>query len=209
MIIPPALALKLIPPPPASVRDAFALAQYRALVGQVPVAYLAAIPMLVSGMMLPATGVPMWANLGIPVAVGVAAFVRLLVWIGRKNEAVDPRHAERVVFGTALLSMVLAGLYGLWASYNWLHAAPAFAPYYALLLMIGLLTPVLALAQCPRAVMMTLFSGLTPMVLAMIIWGERYARIAAILPIIMAVFLVNMLCQQRRRKCAKRPRPIR
>ena len=188
-----------IPHPPAQVRDAFAVAQYRSLIGQVPIAYATVIPVFLAWMMMPALHAPLWLGRCILLGFTAVSCLRLLVWLARKNDNIDPRRAERAMLGSSAISTMLAGMCGLWASFSWLHASAAFAPYFPLILTVGLLTPVIAQSYCPRAAIMNLGAGLTPLIVTMMVYGDGPARVAAMLPLVMAVFLINMLCQQRRR----------
>ncbi|HWU04412.1 MAG TPA: diguanylate cyclase [Novosphingobium sp.] len=184
---------------PSSVRDAYALAQYRSLSAQVPLGYAALMPIALSAMWIGAPGAPFWLRLGLPAGVCLFSLIRLIIWINRPASIEDPARARRMIASSGIISTILAGAGSVWCALNWVHAPPQTAAYFPLFMTMATLTPVFAQAMSAPSGYANLAAGLGPIV-AMMVWrGDVQARLGAVLIVVSALFLVNMLWQQKRR----------
>ncbi|WP_320076673.1 GGDEF domain-containing protein [Novosphingobium ovatum] len=184
------------------MREALALEQYRALVTQAPLGYIALITMSIIAISAASPSVHPLTRIFLPcVLIAVAAY-RLVVWLRRKPDAATPAQAAKAVANAGIISTIMAGCGSIWGAYSWASAPEHTSVLIPTIVTLSTLTPVLAQSMCVRNSIANLIAGITPIALTMAVAGDTADRLVATLIVVTSLYLGSALTQQSHRMVA-------
>lgn len=196
MNLPRAVILRLWPPLPAAVRDAYAISQYDRLTRQMPMLHLALMLIVLATLATLNPDAPDMVRLGIPAFVLLASIARLLIWRGRPDCSPNADLARRRIAGMTLFSSLVAVAASLWCVVSWFGAPHATAIYFPMLLVLGEFATVLSMIPIRSAAYANLIIGTGPITLVLATFGDSFERVMALAIGTTATFLVGMLRNQ-------------
>lgn len=189
---------RLWPPVPDEIRDELAVLRYDRLREQLPAVYLTIVVVVFTAMLAGDGSAPWWVRFGVPGAVLVASAYRFFWWLRQKGHVVTPDAARRQMNRTALLSALLCTACSAWCIASWRLAAPEQQSYYPMFMAMGSLTTAFAVASVRLVTFANLFAGITPIVVALTLYGNSLDRVAAAFVAMATLFLVRMVNDQHR-----------
>ena len=192
------LRVRLWEPIPAEIRDELAVLRYDRLRQQLPAVYLAIAAVVATAMLAADPASPWWVRYGVPGAVLIASAYRFVWWQRQRGKAVSPPAARSQILQTALLSALLCLACALWCIASWRLAAPAQQSYYIMFMAMGSLTTAFSVASIRFVTFVNLLAGITPIVLALALFGNSLDRVAAVFVAVATLFLVRMVNDQHR-----------
>jgi len=185
-------------PVPAEIRDELAVLRYARLQDQIPVLYLTLITVVLTAMLAITSGAPWWARFGIPLFVTCAGILRFLWWTRQRGKTVDANMARRHIRRTVSISVTICALCSLWCITGWAMSAPEQRSYYPMFMAMGSLTTAFSLAVIRFATISNLATGVAPITLAMILFGNYLDQVAGLVVVITTLFMVRMVAEQHR-----------
>ena len=184
------------PQTPATVRDAYALAQYERLAAQIPLLYAALILIVIAATANASPGAPVAIRYGIPVAVSAAIVVRTWVWLRRPRHGLDPAVARAHVRRATIVSGSIAAVSSVWCYFSWVNAPPVIALYFPLFMAMGSLATIVCVSMIRSAAMLNIGLGLAPVSLALMTSGNPMALAAGVSIATTAGFLGILVIKQ-------------
>ncbi len=187
---------RLWPRVPAAIADELALARVARLQVLVPLLYATLIA-VVAVAMLAAAGEAHWLiRYGMPLAAIAISAARLIHWLHSRSRPMTAAAARRLVSRLALLAAPIAALCGVWTAASWLFAEPGQRSYYPMFMVMGTLTTAFCLASVRGATLAVLGAGLTPVIAALLVTGNRMDQIAVAIALLALAFLVRLIFDQ-------------
>lgn len=187
---------RLWPRVPAAIADELALARVARLQVLVPILYATMIA-VVAVAMLAAAGEAHWSiRYGMPLTAIAISAVRLVHWLRSRSRPMTAAAARRLTARLALLAAPIAALCGVWTAASWLLAEPGQRSYYPMFMVMGTLTTAFCLASVRGATLAVLGAGLTPVIVSLLVTGNRMDQIAVAIVLLAIVFLVRLVFDQ-------------
>ncbi|KTE24330.1 MULTISPECIES: GGDEF domain-containing protein [unclassified Sphingopyxis] len=187
---------RLWPRVPAAIADELALARVARLQVLVPILYATMIA-VVAVAMLAAAGEAHWLiRYGMPLSAIAISAVRLVHWLRSRSRPMTAAAARRLTARVALIAVPIAALCGVWTAASWLLAEPGQRSYYPMFMVMGTLTTAFCLASVRGATLAVLGAGLTPVIAALLVTGNRMDQIAVAIVLLAIVFLVRLVFDQ-------------
>lgn len=190
------LQRRFAPPVPDRVRDAFTMLQFAHLQSQIPLLYLSLILLVLSATMAAGNALAPVLRFGVPLAVSLFSLYRILVWTRRARGQVSPEQARKLIRGMIVISGVIGSVCSFWCVSSWLATDSADKAYFALFMAMGSLSTAYCLSTVRLGALINLGVGMPPMIVMMLLSGERINLAAASSMIVAITFLLRMIQQQ-------------
>lgn len=184
---------QLWPPVPPEIRDELAVLRYARLQQQIPILYLTLIAVVLTAMMAAAESAPWWVGIGIPMLVVIAGIVRFMWWTRQRGTSVDAPTARRHISRLISISTTICALCSLWCIASWKLSAPEQQSFYPLFMAMGSLTTAFSMSFIRFATAANLLTGIAPMAIAMMTFGNHLDRVAGLVLAIATLFLIRMV----------------
>jgi diguanylate cyclase (GGDEF)-like protein len=187
---------RLWPRVPAAVADELALARVARLQVLVPLLYATLIA-VVAVAMLAAAGEAHWLiRYGMPLTAIAVSAVRLVHWLRSRSRPMTAATARCLISRLALIAVPIAALCSVWTAASWLLSEPGQRSYYPMFMVMGTLTTAFCLASVRGATLAVLGAGLTPVVVSLLVTGNRMDQIAVAIILLAVLFLIRLVSDQ-------------
>lgn len=190
------LQKRLVPPVPRPVRDPFTMLQFAHLRNQIPLLYLSLILLVLSATMAAGNALNPALRFGIPAFVCLFSLYRLIVWTRRAKSEVSPVQARKLIRGMIVISGTIGFICSFWSVSSWLQTEGAEKTYFALFMAMGSLSTAYCLSTVRLGALVNLGVGMPPMIVVLLMSGERMDVAAASSMIVAITFLLRMIHQQ-------------
>ncbi len=184
------------PAVPADVRDDLAMLRLRRLRAQVPTLYVTTMLVVVTSMSAADPRAPFLTRYGLPLVIIFACATRLVWWLRKRKEAVDPGRARQIVKRTAFIAASICLVSSWWTVGSWIESVPGQRTYYPLFMVIGALAAAFCLSSTRVATVLVLGTGVGPVLIAQIVAGNHMDQLAAAVIMLATLFLLRMNQQQ-------------
>lgn len=134
-----------------------------------------------------------WTRLGAPLVMAaacIAGFISLGRDLGLQTRS---RHARRLLREATLSSCLIAAMCSSWCVYSWLGAAPADRIYYPLIVAMGAFATAYCLSAIKTAARANIVINIAPMIVLMLVSGNRLDLAAAVSLAVAAAFQLHMI----------------
>lgn len=192
----PALFRQLWPAVPADVVDDLAQLRLSRLRAQVPTLYVTTMLVVLTAMSAADPAAPYHIRFGFPLAIVAACGFRLLWWLRRRHEPQSAPEARRTVNRMVVIACVICLAASVWTVMSWHASIPGQRTYYPLFMVVGALAAAFCLSTTRVATLVVLAAGIGPVLGALVFLGNWMDRLASMVIVLAAAFLVRMIHQQ-------------
>jgi diguanylate cyclase len=162
-----------LPPVPRQIRDDLVLMRYSRIKNQVPLLYMALMLTVGAAGLASNNGFPPLYRFGVPGLIIGLCLIRLIIWVRRRNQAVDVNDAASRVRGTALTAGLLVIISSLWSVLTWQESAEPFRSYVPVFMTLGALSSAYCLSSLRLSALFTLSVGLLPIAAVLFSSGDQ------------------------------------
>lgn len=181
---------------PDEVRDDLALQRYDRLLAQIPLLYTTMIFVALISVVGLNQHAPDWLRVGLPIAISALSALRIFVWYRRRGRAVTADQARKTIRSMSYVAFGMCTLCSIWCVLSWQNALVHERPYIAIFMVAGTLSVAYCLSNIRRAAMASLFAGLAPVTLLLLIEGRPMDMASAASILIACTFLMRMIMHQ-------------
>jgi diguanylate cyclase len=196
----PGFAMRLLrriwPAVPAAIADDMAILRYTSLKTQVPFLAITTISVILITMSMADARAHFWIRVGLPMLVVVAATGRLIWWLTQSKTVPSVEQAKRQLIKTTVIVCALALASSIWTSIGWAASNPGTRSYYPMFMALCALSAAFCMSTLRATTVALLLFGLAPTITTLLIMGDHVDRIAALIVLIAAAFMVRLTVQR-------------
>jgi diguanylate cyclase len=162
-----------LPAVPHQIRDDLVLVRYARIKSQVPLLYVALMLTVGAAGISSNITLPTAYRFGVPGLIIGLCLLRLLVWVRRRDESVDPDRAASRIQGTIIMAAMLVIVSSGWSVLTWLETAEPYRSYVPVFMTLGALSSAFCLSSLRVSAFFTLTVGLLPIATALFLSGDQ------------------------------------
>lgn len=178
---------------PAALRDELTLLQYEQLSALMPVLFITIAIIVGAGALGVVEDFSILIRLGFPAIIIGFSVLRCITWQRRRGKSITPDVARRHVRGTLISTMTLSFVGGMWSVNAFFEIDESRRVLAVMFITLAALASSNCLASVPRAAILAIVIGLTPISLAMLATPDIGVRVAAVSLIVVAVLQVRLV----------------
>ncbi len=176
--------------------DALAKLQYAQLRENIPVIYIAVAAITVGAALANESMTAAPIQQAVPVILLLVSAIQIFRWRTRPADAETVEFANRQLFRTTVLAVVMMAIGSVWSVLSFLDAPPGRMPMAPVFMFFGAFAIANCIASVPRAALALLTIGVTPLSVAMIMKGDAGFTVMAISVLLVGVLQARLVLQR-------------